>query len=36
MELNGEQIKKALECCSQKPYADCNNCPFAKEMLEGG
>lgn len=33
-ELNREDIIKALECCSQKPYADCNNCPYKDSGLE--
>ena len=34
MELNREQIIKALECCTNKPYADCKNCPYETEIRE--
>lgn len=33
MELNAEQIKKALECCSADT-ADCHSCPYG-EFSEG-
>lgn len=28
MKLNGEQIIKALECCANEGFQDCENCPL--------
>ena len=31
MELNREQVKQALECCTHIPRPDCNNCPMGEK-----
>jgi hypothetical protein len=30
-ELNREQVKQALECCTHIPRPDCNNCPMGEK-----
>lgn len=30
-ELNKEQVKQALECCTHIPRPDCNNCPMGEK-----
>ena len=36
MELNAEQIKKALECCKTPLASDCENCSYTGKRLEDG
>jgi uncharacterized small protein (DUF1192 family) len=31
MELNAEQVKKALECCHSHSHKNCPNCPYDKQ-----
>jgi hypothetical protein len=31
MELNAEQVKKALECCHSHSYKNCPECPYNKD-----
>lgn len=34
MELNREQIIKALECCASSSLEDCDNCPIDKQKKD--